>query len=342
MSLKSMHNESRQENRPTEPDNSLLMLVEEQSQTIADLQNEIADLQNRLAEQKQESSLIISELKSEVQKLADKNEMLNGADEVLKQNAELEKQNQSLQKQRQEALKEAEAREYHASRREQEANKREREARELIENQDRYVKATAVSMMGNFKIQQEQATAYKRAQLEAEYNKANKNLEAGYKAKSGSFCFILLITIVGAVFHAIGTEYFVSDFTGFFKAIGILISQLWNLAVNGANTASQLGDKIPQEVVSVIVHYLLLILVFVIIFGGVVGAILFGLYKLGKFYKEEFWDRASLWVVAVSLLFIAYFGDYVRNFLPINLILFVILIHGIYLIIRMATSRRGY
>lgn len=246
-------------------------------------------------------------------------------------------------KQKQEALKEAEAREYHASQREQEANKRERKAKELIDNQNRYIQSTALGMVTDHKRQQEQETASTKAWLQSMYDKESRELENGYKAKSGAFLFILLITIIGALFHAIGTEYFVSDFTGFFKAIGIFISQLWNVAVNGANSASQLGDKIPQEVVAVIVHYLLLVLVFVLIFGGVMGAILFGLYKLGKFYKQEFWDRASLWVVAVSLLFVAYFGDYVRSFLPINLILFVVLIHGIYLVIRMATtSRRGY
>ena len=90
------------------------------------------------------------------------------------------------------------------------------------------------------------------------------------------------------------SEAFVSDFKTFFVAIWQFIVNAFQLLLKGGQWASQLGDKIPQQVVATIVHYLLLI-VFV---GGIaigVGFLIFlGASKVFEFYTEDYADTMSL------------------------------------------------
>ena len=59
-----------------------------------------------------------------------------------------------------------------------------------------------------------------------------------------------------------------------------------------------------------------------------------GLYKFGAFYAVFFTDSRSVLVVLITLILIVWFADYL-TFIPWNLIVVFIIIHAVYIIIRM-------
>ena len=60
------------------------------------------------------------------------------------------------------------------------------------------------------------------------------------------------------------------------------------------------------------------------------------LKKLYKAYKDNYADVKSLTEVLISLAVAVYFAEPIRSVLPINLILLVIIVHGIYISVRFA------
>ena len=115
-----------------------------------------------------------------------------------------------------------------------------------------------------------------------------------------------------------------------------------------AKWASQIGDKIPQPIVAVIVHWLLLILVLLLLCGGLGVLVCIGGIKLftGCTEKLEFADDWSLLVFLVSLALSIFFADEIRAVVPINLLLLNIIIHALYVLVRWyvkgCRESRGY
>lgn len=183
--------------------------------------------------------------------------------------------------------------------------------------------------------------------VEQIYTEKEKSLKSAYKAKEnalhGAFFGTLAYAILTTIFTAFHSERFISDFKTFFITLWYLISKLWETALKWANTASGWGDKIPQEVVAFIAHYLLLALVILLVFGGVLVLVSFAGYKAGKFYVPKLIDNISFAVVLVSLSVAVYFAEPIRAVVPINLLLMVLIVHVVYVIIRIKiTQNRGY
>lgn len=145
---------------------------------------------------------------------------------------------------------------------------------------------------------------------------------------------LLLYGVLTTVFTAVRSEAFVSDFKTFFEVVWGFLLTCFGWLENGANFMAQIGDKIPQEIVATIVHWLLW---FIVLFGVGIGAVvllLIGIAKLVKWYAEEYADNTSLGFALVSLALSIFFAEEIRAFLPINLLLLLILVHIVYVLIR--------
>ena len=172
------------------------------------------------------------------------------------------------------------------------------------------------------------------------YQSKEKSLISAYKGKEmaldGVFHGSLLYGVLCTVFTAIRSEAFVSDFKTFFTKIVDFLTWLWNIVSVVAEWASQLGDMIPQETVAFLVHWLLVILVFVLCFGVLGILFLAGIVQFVGWYVDtmKFADNITLIELLVSLAISIFFADELRAVLPVNLLLLNILVHIVYVLVR--------
>ena len=332
MGLKSMHAEKQSEQpQQSVQDNSL---IEQQSQRITELEHQISELSSI-------NSTLMSELrkKSEIiVKLNEKDEIYNKSDLIKKQNAELEKRNRELEQSEQNARQEAMT---EVSAVKEECAKRERIAESKAQEADRlksHLKAVEADLSGQIDKKAQNLVESKLNALHGVYEAKQRSLDRKFKAKTASYdsCMLglLLYGVLTTVFTAVRSEAFVSDFKTFFKVVWGFLLTCFGWLENGANFMAQIGDKIPQEIVATIVHWLLW---FIVLFGVGIGAVvllLIGIAKLVKWYAEEYADNTSLGFALVSLALSIFFAEEIRAFLPINLLLLLILVHIVYVLIR--------
>ena len=332
MGLKSMHAEKQSEQpQQSVQDNSL---IEQQSQRITELEHEISELSSI-------NSTLMSELrkKSEIiVKLNEKEEIYNKSDLIKKQSAELEKRNRELEQSEQNARQEAMT---EVSAVKEECAKRERIAESKAQEADRlksHLKAVEADLSGQIDKKAQNLVESKLNALHGVYEAKQRSLDRKFKAKTASYdsCMLglLLYGVLTTVFTAVRSEAFVSDFKTFFKVVWGFLLTCFGWLENGANFMAQIGDKIPQEIVATIVHWLLW---FIVLFGVGIGAVvllLIGIAKLVKWYAEEYADNTSLGFALVSLALSIFFAEEIRAFLPINLLLLLILVHIVYVLIR--------
>lgn len=332
MGLKSMHAEKQSEQpQQSVQDNSL---IEQQSQRITELEHQISELSSI-------NSTLMSELrkKSEIiVKLNEKEEIYNKSDLIKKQNAELEKRNRELEQSEQNARQEAMT---EVSAVKEECAKRERIAESKAQEADRlksHLKAVEADLSGQIDKKAQNLVESKLNALHGVYEAKQRSLDRKFKAKTASYdsCMLglLLYGVLTTVFTAVRSEAFVSDFKTFFKVVWGFLLTCFGWLENGANFMAQIGDKIPQEIVATIVHWLLW---FIVLFGVGIGAVvllLIGIAKLVKWYAEEYTDNTSLGFALVSLALSIFFAEEIRAFLPINLLLLLILVHIVYVLIR--------
>lgn len=170
------------------------------------------------------------------------------------------------------------------------------------------------------------------------YNRHKKSLENEYKARRASLegftLGLLLYGVLVTLFTAIRSEIVISDFKTFFLTIWSFIRDgvetLWKMA----NWASQLGDKIPQEIIALIVHWFIILLVCFVIGGGVIFLLFTFGTKLINFYEENMADNTSIAVALITLAVEVFFGEWMRTWLPVNLLLLFFLVHGVYMGVR--------
>ena len=332
MGLKSMHAEKQSEQpQQSVQDNSL---IEQQSQRITELEHQISELSSI-------NSTLMSELrkKSEIiVKLNEKEEIYNKSDLIKKQNAELEKRNRELEQSEQNARQEAMT---EVSAVKEECAKRERIAESKAQEADRlksHLKAVEADLSGQIDKKAQNLVESKLNALHGVYEAKQRSLDRKFKAKTASYdsCMLglLLYGVLTTVFTAVRSEAFVSDFKTFFEVVWGFLLTCFGWLENGANFMAQIGDKIPQEIVATIVHWLLW---FIVLFGVGIGAVvllLIGIAKLVKWYAEEYADNTSLGFALVSLALSIFFAEEIRTFLPINLLLLLILVHIVYVLIR--------
>lgn len=139
---------------------------------------------------------------------------------------------------------------------------------------------------------------------------------------------------VTTIFAAIRSEIFISDFTAFVDTVWNGIYQSGKWIVNVGNALAQVGDRIPNETMAIVAHWLLFIIV--IVGAAVVVGVLIVIAekKVTKVYQENCWDVISIGVTVTSVALVVYFGDWIKGFVKLNLVVLLLLVHVVYVGIR--------
>lgn len=152
--------------------------------------------------------------------------------------------------------------------------------------------------------------------------------------------------IVTTVFAAMRSDIFLGDFTAVFNTVwnGICQSCKWIIGI--AKALAQVGDRIPNETIAIIVHWLLFIIVIVGAVGAVGVLIVIVEKKVTKIYRENCLDMISVGMAVISLAVAVYFGDWIKAFVKLNLVALLLLVQAVYVGIRVYVKgckrARGY
>ncbi len=187
-------------------------------------------------------------------------------------------------------------------------------------------------------------------QAKERYQHQRNGLEKKYKAKVVGFDAMIVVlwwyAIVTTVFAVMRSEIFLDDFTAFFDTLwnGIRRSCKWIVGV--AKALAQVGDRIPNEMIAIIVHWLLFIIVIVGAIAVVGILIVIIEKKVTKLYRENCWDVISVGVTVTSLALVVYFGDWIKALVRLNLVALLLLVQAVYIGIRVyvkgCKKARGY
>lgn len=157
-------------------------------------------------------------------------------------------------------------------------------------------------------------------------------LESQYKAKTAGYEGVMLGSLLYGtlctLFAAARSETFISDFKAFFGVIWSFIRLCADKVFQVAKWAAQVGDMIPQPTVSAIVHWLIQIILVVGVAVGVGFLLFIGGEKLYSGYKEHFADQISLAELLISFAVVVFFAEPIREALPVNLLLLLLICHG--------------
>ena len=191
-------------------------------------------------------------------------------------------------------------------------------------------------------------TAYQKAKEKCDNRK--KQLEKKYKNMTVSYESILFLlawySIVTTLFTAIFSPVFLNDCISFFSALGKGMGSLFREFVIGADSFGQLSSGIPNRILSGLMYWLIVAIVMGILFI-ITGLLIVGIgYQVGKIYRKYCWDILSIIVAITSAAIVIYFGEWIKNAIPINLMVFLLLSHVIYIGIRCYVKgwmvERGY
>lgn len=175
-------------------------------------------------------------------------------------------------------------------------------------------------------------------QAKERYEHQRDGLEKKYKAKAVGFDAMLVVlwwyVVVTTIFAAVRSEIFLADFAVFVGIIRNGIYQSGKWLIVAANVLAQFGDKISKESVALVVHWLLFI---VVIVGAAValGALMvIAGKKVLKMYRENCWDVISVGMAVTSVALLVYFGDWIKDFVKLNLVVMLLLVQVVYVGIR--------
>ena len=184
----------------------------------------------------------------------------------------------------------------------------------------------------------------------ADYDRAWKQLNEEFKAKTvvfestfiGFVAYAFLIT----VFMAIQTQSFVDDVVIFFQTMWEGILDVSNGIFYIGKQFATLSERISNATASGILYWVLLIGMIVILVSGIIAVVWFAVKWISSIYKKYCWDEISVMVAIISVALVIFFGDRMKQFLSINQVVLLILLQGIYTIIRWyvqgCMENRGY
>ena len=180
-----------------------------------------------------------------------------------------------------------------------------------------------------------------RAAVEQEYqtkaakaeNKCKEKCNAVYAVTLGSLLYGAFATLLTAC----NSDRFTEDTATFTSGVWKILTGLFWMALEACKAAWSVKDRIPYQGLDILAAGMLVIIVFLLITGLTYGLTGYVVYEAAKFYYAEFWDLISVVVALVSMGILVWFAD-TLSFVSWNLILIWLLIHGIYVLIRMKIS----
>ena len=175
-------------------------------------------------------------------------------------------------------------------------------------------------------------------QAKERYEHQRNGLEKKYRAKAVGFDAMLIVlwwyAIVTTIFAAIRSETFLGDFTVFVDTVWNGICQSGKWIVDVGNALAQAGDRIPNETMAIVAHWLLFIIVIVGAAVAVGVLMVIGEKKVTKVYRENCWDVISVGEAVTSVALVVYFGDWIKAFVKLNLVVLLLLVQAVYVGIR--------
>ena len=182
------------------------------------------------------------------------------------------------------------------------------------------------------------------------YEHQRNGLEKKYQAKIVGFDAMLVAlwwyASVTTIFAAMRSKIFIGDFTAVVDTVRKGLCQSGKWIVNVGNALAQVVDRIPNETVAIVVHWLLLIIVIVGAAVAVGVLMVIAEKKVTKVYQENCWDVISVGVVVTSIALVVYFGDWIKDFVKLNLVVLLLLVQAVYVGIRVYVNgckrARGY
>lgn len=175
-------------------------------------------------------------------------------------------------------------------------------------------------------------------QAKERYEHQRNGLEKKYRSKAVGFDAMLIVlwwyAIVTTIFAAIRSETFLGDFTAFVDTVWNGICQSGKWIVDVGNELAQVGDRISNETVAIVAYWLLFIIVIVGAAVAVGVLIVIAEKKVAKVYRENCWDVISVGVVVTSVALVVYFGDWIKGFVKLNLVVLLLLVQAVYVGIR--------
>lgn len=190
--------------------------------------------------------------------------------------------------------------------------------------------------------------AYQKAK--ERYERQRNGLEERYKAKTAGFDAMLVVlwwyAIVTTIFAAMRSEAFLADLDIFVDTVWNCICRAGKWLGDGGNVLVQVGDRIPNETIAMVAHWLLFIVVIVGVAVAVGVLIAIAEKKIVKTYRENCWDVISVGVAVTSVALGVYFGNWIKVFIKLNLIVILLLVQVVYVGIRVYVNgckrARGY
>lgn len=131
--------------------------------------------------------------------------------------------------------------------------------------------------------------------------------------------FLFLYSVIFTILSACRNEVVFDDIKAFWVQIGKFFASAFNLAKNGILNASALGDMIPQHIVAVIVHWLIIIILTVILIALIGFALIYLGSKAYEVFIEDRLDNATFGYMLILLALLVVFGDIAKDILKLNL-----------------------
>ena len=179
-------------------------------------------------------------------------------------------------------------------------------------------------------------TAYLKAK--EKYDTQREKLEGRYKTKTAMYEALMFLLIWYSVsttlFQMIRSKIFISDCVVFFDTIATFTQTIAGWVVLAGKNVAQISDGISNPVVAGIINWLIRILICGGCLVGVGILLAFIEIKIAGLYKKYCWDMITIMVILVSMAIAIYFGDWIKEVLPINLLFLLLFVQLVYVGIR--------
>jgi len=182
------------------------------------------------------------------------------------------------------------------------------------------------------------------------YEQKYQRLDKKFKVRAASHDILFVgfteYSLLVTVFTAIRTESFISDVKALFCMIWHGICTIADGTTFVARSVAQIGDRISNQMVAIVVYWLLFIVVIVIVVATLIAGTWFIISRINKMYQQYCWDGISVIVATGSMALVIFFGDLIKQMLPVNLLVILLLVQMVYVIARWyvkdCRAARGY
>ena len=171
-------------------------------------------------------------------------------------------------------------------------------------------------------------TAYLKAK--EKYDMQREKLAGRYKTKTAMYEALMFLLIwysaSTTLFQMIRSKIFIYDCVVFFDTIATFTQTIAGWVVLAGKNVAQISDGISNPVVAGIINWLIRILICGGCLVGVGILLAFIEIKIAGLYKKYCWDMITIMVILVSMAIAIYFGDWIKEVLPINLLFLLLFV----------------